>query len=86
MTDLHIGCSGFIELNVTFYRLPRPEAFTRWHEESGADICFALRVSRYITHLKRLLDVEGPLDRFFASAQRLKEKLRAVLWQFPSDF
>ena len=42
---------------------------------------FALKGSRYITHLKRLLEVEEPLDRFFPPAERLQEKLRAVLWQ-----
>ena len=81
-------CSIFstVELNVTFYRLPKAESFTRWYEESGPDFSFVLKGSRYITHLKRLLDIEEPLDRFFAPAQRLKEKLRVVLWQFPPDF
>ena len=68
-----------VELNVTFYRTPTAENFTRWYEESGPDFSFALKGSRYITHLKRLLDVEEALDRFFAPAQ-------VVLWQFPPDF
>jgi uncharacterized protein YecE (DUF72 family) len=75
-----------VELNVTFYRLPSPEAFTRWYEQSAPDFTFALKGSRYITHLKRLLEIEEPLDRFFGPAQLLKEKLRVVLWQFPPDF
>jgi uncharacterized protein YecE (DUF72 family) len=75
-----------IELNVTFYRLPTPEAFSTWYAESAPDFSFALKGSRYITHLKRLLDVEEALDKFFAPAQLLKEKLRTVLWQFPPDF
>jgi uncharacterized protein YecE (DUF72 family) len=75
-----------VELNVTFYRTPSAETFTKWYEESRQDFTFALKGSRYITHLKRLLDVEEPLDRFFAPAQLLKEKLRVVLWQFPPDF
>jgi uncharacterized protein YecE (DUF72 family) len=81
-------CSTFstVELNVTFYRLPTAETFTRWYEESGPDFTFALKGSRYITHLKRLLDSEAALDRFFVPTQRLKEKLRVVLWQFPPDF
>ena len=75
-----------VELNVTFYRTPTPETFTRWYEESAPDFTFALKGSRFITHLKRLHDIEGPLGRFFAPAQFLKEKLRVVLWQFPPDF
>ena len=75
-----------VELNVTFYRTPSPETFTKWYEQSGPDFTFALKGSRYITHLKRLLEVEEALDRFFAPAQRLQEKLRVVLWQFPPDF
>jgi uncharacterized protein YecE (DUF72 family) len=75
-----------VELNVTFYRTPSAETFTRWYEESRPEFSFAVKGSRYITHLRRLLDIEGPLDRFFAPAQHLKEKLRVVLWQFPPDF
>lgn len=75
-----------VELNVTFHRTPSAETFTKWYGESRPDFSFALKGSRYITHLKRLLDIEGPLDRFFAPAQHLKEKLRVVLWQFPPDF
>ena len=77
---------GTIELNVTFYRTPSAEAYTRWYRESGPDFSFAVKGSRYITHLKRLLDVEEPLERFFAPAQQLHEKLKVVLWQFPPDF
>lgn len=75
-----------VELNVTFYRIPKPETFTRWYEESAPDFTFAVKGSRYITHLKRLLDIEEPLDRFFTPALSLKEKLSVVLWQFPPDF
>jgi uncharacterized protein YecE (DUF72 family) len=80
------GVFPTVELNVTFYRTPSAETFTRWYEESRPDFTFALKGSRYITHLKRLQDIEGPLDRFFAPARHLKEKLRVVLWQFPPDF
>jgi uncharacterized protein YecE (DUF72 family) len=75
-----------IELNVTFYRLPNPEAFRKWYAESQPDFSFALKGSRYITHLKRLQEVEEPLDRFFSGALLLEKKLKVVLWQFPPDF
>ncbi|HOC45582.1 MAG: DUF72 domain-containing protein [Syntrophorhabdaceae bacterium] len=75
-----------VELNVTFYRLPGAEIFTKWYGETPADFSFALKGSRLITHLKRLRDVEGLVDEFFARALSLKEKLSVVLWQFPSSF
>src|SRR5207248_11013013 len=46
-----------VEINMTFYRLPKPEIVTRWVEESPAGFTFAVKVSRYITHIKRLQDV-----------------------------
>lgn len=82
----YVGVFSTVELNVTFYRTPSAETFTRWYEESGPNFCFAVKGSRYITHLKRLLDTEEPLDRFFTPALQLKDKLKVVLWQFPPDF
>jgi uncharacterized protein YecE (DUF72 family) len=45
-----------------------------------------LKGSRFITHVKRLIDPEGPVERFFDAASRMKEKLQVVLWQFPPKF
>lgn len=75
-----------VELNVTFYRTPSANTFKQWHDESPAEFCFAIKGSRYITHIKRLVDVEGALSRFFGPAHELQEKLQAVLWQFPPQF
>jgi uncharacterized protein YecE (DUF72 family) len=69
-----------VELNVTFYRTPTAETFAKWYEGSHPDFTFTLKGSRYITHLKRLQDIEGPLDRFFTPAQQLKEKLAPSLF------
>jgi len=80
------GVFPTVELNVTFYRLPKTETFAKWYGETPMEFSFALKGSRLITHLKRLKDVEGLLDEFFARAFTLKEKLTAVLWQFPSSF
>jgi len=80
------GIFPTVELNVTFYRLPATEVFAKWYGETPAEFSFALKGSRLITHLKRLKDVEGLLDRFFARAFALKEKLAVVLWQFPTSF
>ena len=81
-------CTVFktVELNVTFYRLPLVKTFEKWHAETPADFAFSLKGSRFITHIKRLLDPEEPLDLFFERALRLKEKLKVVLWQFSPGF
>lgn len=75
-----------VELNVTFYRLPKPETFGKWRRETPAGFVFALKGSRFITHVKRLKEPDEPLERFFAAALELEEKLRVVLWQFPPRF
>ena len=81
-------CTVFstVELNVTFYRLPLTSTFTKWYNQTPPGFVFSLKGSRYITHNKRLLEVEEPLNRFFERALGLKEKLKVVLWQFPPDF
>lgn len=75
-----------VELNVTFYRLPKQSTFKRWYTETPQDFSFVLKGSRLITHLKRLVGVEEPLTTFFESALLLGEKLKVTLWQFPPGF
>lgn len=75
-----------VELNVTFYRLPKPETFSKWRGETPSAFGFALKGSRFITHVKRLKDPEEPLTRFFTVASGLQEKLRVCLWQLPPRF
>lgn len=81
-------CSVFpsVELNVTFYRLPRVETFEKWRRETPARFVFALKGSRFITHNKKLLDAEGSVRMFFDRALHLKDKLQVVLWQLPPAF
>ncbi|MBB4566818.1 DUF72 domain-containing protein [Rhizobium leucaenae] len=74
-----------IEINGTFYGLQRPEVFAKWRDETPDDFVFAVKGSRYITHLRRLRDVETPLANFIASGVlRLGPKLGPILWQFPA--
>ncbi|MBP1747940.1 MAG: hypothetical protein H6Q52_479 [Deltaproteobacteria bacterium] len=80
------GIFPTVELNVTFYRLPRADTFAKWYSETPADFSFAVKGSRLITHLKRLREVDGLVEEFFARASSLKEKLSVILWQFPSSF
>lgn len=73
-----------IEINGTFYGLQRPEAFAKWKEETPDDFIFAVKGSRYITHMRRLKEIETPLANFMASGPlRLGRKLGPLLWQFP---
>jgi uncharacterized protein YecE (DUF72 family) len=76
-----------IELNGSFYSLQRPDSFSRWYAETPPDFTFAVKGSRYITHMLRLRNVEGPLANFFAQGiLRLGTKLGPILWQFPPNF
>ncbi|WP_163270822.1 DUF72 domain-containing protein [Chelativorans alearense] len=73
-----------IEINGTFYGLQRPESFARWSEETPDDFVFAIKGSRYITHMLKLRDAKTPLANFLASGVlRLGPKLGPVLWQLP---
>lgn len=81
-------CATFtsVELNVTFYRLLKPEVFVRWQKESPPRFTFSVKGSRFITHVKRLANPEEPLERFFEGVLLLGEKLRVILWQFHPGF
>jgi uncharacterized protein YecE (DUF72 family) len=77
-----------VEINMTFYRLPRPTVVARWVAESPSDFLFAVKVSRYITHIKRLKDVEPNLAILFERIGPLlaSPKLGPMLWQLPPTF
>jgi uncharacterized protein YecE (DUF72 family) len=76
-----------IEINGTFHGLQRPDAFARWYDGTPEEFVFAVKGPRFITHIRRLREIETPLANFFASGVlRLEEKLGPVLWQFPPSF
>jgi len=76
-----------IEINGTHYSLQHPDSFARWHQETPEGFVFAIKGSRFITHLKQLRDIETPLANFFASGiLQLEEKLGPLLWQFSPRF
>jgi uncharacterized protein YecE (DUF72 family) len=73
-----------VEINGSFYSLQRPESYRRWRAEAPDDFLFAVKGGRFITHLKRLREVETPLANFFASGVlELGPTLGPVLWQLP---
>jgi uncharacterized protein YecE (DUF72 family) len=76
-----------IELNGSFYALQRPESYAAWYEATPPGFIFSHKGNRYITHIQRLRDIEGPLANVFASGVfNLREKLGPFLWQFPPSF
>jgi uncharacterized protein YecE (DUF72 family) len=75
-----------IEINGSFYALQRPSSYTSWREQTPDDFVFAVKGGRFITHMKKLRDVESPLANFFASGVlALGPKLGPVLWQLPEN-
>ncbi len=73
-----------VEMNATFYRLPSPESVERWRESVPPTFTFAVKGSRYLTHMKRLLDADEGLRRFYGPISRFGAKLGPVLWQLPA--
>lgn len=79
-------CFNSLELNGTFYSLRRPDDFRAWRAAAPPDFRFAVKGSRFITHVKRLRDVETPLANFFASGVLLLgDRLGPLVWQLPAS-
>jgi len=74
-----------VELNVSFYRLPKKSSFENWRKRTPQNFIFTVKGSRFITHIKKLKECEEPLKIFFNNVQGLREKLGAVLWQLPPN-
>jgi uncharacterized protein YecE (DUF72 family) len=74
-----------VELNVTFYRLPKAETFAGWCRRSPADAVITVKASRYLTHIKRLREPEEPVQRLMSRAGALGPKLGPILLQLPPD-
>ena len=80
------GAFNSVEINGSFYSLQRPSSYQRWYSETPDDFLFAVKGGRFITHMKKLRNVEVPLANFFASGVlTLREKLGPILWQLPPN-
>jgi uncharacterized protein YecE (DUF72 family) len=77
-----------VEVNTTFYRLPRRESVAGWAAETPPGFLFAVKASRYLTHMKRLTDLGRGVERFYERIEPLvrSPKLGPVLWQLPENF
>jgi uncharacterized protein YecE (DUF72 family) len=72
-----------VEINNSFYRLPSDETFQAWRERSPPGFLFAVKASRFITHMKKLTDPEGSFEKFFSAVAHLGPKLGPILFQLP---
>jgi len=72
-----------VEVNNTFYRLPEASTFAAWGRQAPRGFLYAVKASRYLTHMKKLKDPDEPLERFFARASRLQRAFGPVLYQLP---
>jgi uncharacterized protein YecE (DUF72 family) len=72
-----------VEINNSFYRLPEESTFAAWGERAPARFLFAVKASRFLTHMKKLKDPEEPVERFFSRARALGRHLGPVLYQLP---
>ncbi|MBV9800864.1 MAG: DUF72 domain-containing protein [Solirubrobacterales bacterium] len=77
-----------VEVNSTFYRLARRDAVAGWVEQTPPDFLFAVKASRYLTHIKRLVGIAEGIERFYEPLQPLIDhgRLGPVLWQLPENF
>jgi uncharacterized protein YecE (DUF72 family) len=81
----YAGVFRTVELNNTFYRLPTMTTLERWRDSTPEDFVFAVKASRFISHVKRLHDVAEPLGEFLALASHLGSKLGPLLVQLPPN-
>jgi uncharacterized protein YecE (DUF72 family) len=72
-----------VELNNPFYHLPPRSTFEKWKKETSDDFVYAVKASRFITHMKKLKDPAEPLAEFLHNAEGLEEKLGVILFQLP---
>jgi len=82
-TDYYIRFFRTVEINNSFYKLPSFETFANWRAAVPDDFIFAVKASRYITHMKKLKEPQEGLSRLFNNINALEEKLGPILFQLP---
>lgn len=75
-----------VEINNSFYRLPKAETFDAWREQAPSGFCYALKANRFLTQAKKLKDCEEPLERMMTPFRHLKPALGPILYQLPPRF
>src|SRR5207244_3021455 len=72
-----------VEINLTFYRLPTPNMVEGWRKKAPPGFIYAVKGSRFITHMKKLANLDGALRKFFDHMQPMKSRIGPILWQLP---
>ena len=83
--EFYAGHFTTVELNNSFYRLPSETAWSTWRDSSPANFSFAVKVSRFITHIKRLKDTGEAVEKFIDGSKNLGDKLGPLLYQLPPN-
>lgn len=83
--DYYARSFSTVELNNSFYHLPSEKAFAGWRDSSPDGFLFSVKVSRFITHMKKLRNVEEPVENFLSRARILENKLGPLLYQLPPN-
>ncbi|HEX9021521.1 MAG TPA: DUF72 domain-containing protein [Nitrospirota bacterium] len=86
MLRFYSGRLNTVEINNTFYHMPRESVLTSWAEQVPNDFIFAIKAPQVITHMKQLRNVFEETERLFQSLSVLDRKLGPVLFQFPKSF
>jgi uncharacterized protein YecE (DUF72 family) len=72
-----------VEINNSFYHLPKPDTFQKWRDQAPPGFCYAVKANRYLTQAKKLKDCEEPLQRMMTAVRRLGDRLGPLLYQLP---
>lgn len=75
-----------VEINNSFYRLPKPETFDAWRAQAPPGFCYAVKANRFLTQAKKLKDCAEPLTRMMAPFRHLGDRLGPILYQLPPRF
>ena len=75
-----------VEINNSFYRLPKAETFETWRDQAPAGFCYAVKANRFLTQAKKLKDCEEPLQRMMSPFRALGDRLGPILYQLPPRF
>jgi uncharacterized protein YecE (DUF72 family) len=83
MLHFYTGRFDTVEINNSFYRLPPVGALDNWHDSTPPEFCFAVKGSRYLTHMKKLKDPKPGLTKFFSRIDHLKKNSARSYFSFP---
>jgi len=86
MLDFYVRHLATVEINNSFYQLPKPETLQSWRDSTPENFVFAFKASRYITHMKKLNDPSESLQKMFDAADALRPKLGPILFQLPPNW